>query len=85
MRYYTVKTKSKIKKENLNALLEILAKNIKEFRKDFDVVNILKIGSLSNGEAYYHEADQYYNLSIYQERCPVCGIQLISCDCIDEE
>lgn len=48
-------------KDNVVESLQLTLKNFEGIKKDYKVFNVLNIGRLMLGEAYYHEVDEYYN------------------------
>lgn len=50
------------KRENLEKVIQLALRNFEAQKKDpeYKVFNIVGIGRLMEGEAYYHEVDSYY-------------------------
>jgi hypothetical protein len=61
MEYSLFKTKATAtNKAYLVEAIKLLLSNLEGNKRDYKVYNILNIGRLLEGEAYYHEVDQYY-------------------------
>lgn len=60
---YSLFTKKSVakNKEYIVDTIKLILKNLEENKKEYKVFNILNIGRLMEGQAYYHEVDQYYN------------------------
>jgi hypothetical protein len=55
------KKSSATKKEGLIQAIRLTLENFESYKDDYKVFNIVKIGRLLEGVAFYHELDQYYN------------------------
>ena len=56
---YTTK-KAATDKANLLHGAQLMLKNLEPLKGDYEVYNIKRFGRLMEGEAYYHEVDEYY-------------------------